>query len=70
MASYTMYLDESETHHNGRYYFAIGGLIIKNEDYDNIEQSLNAINRSFGVEIKMQPIMYFMKWMLVLHISD
>lgn len=45
MASYTMYLDESETHHNGRYYFAIGGLIIKNEDYDNIEQSLNAIKQ-------------------------
>lgn len=46
MASYTMYLDESETKKSdGSLFFAVGGLIVKNDDYESLENSLIAIKQ-------------------------
>ena len=42
-----MYMDESETiRADGRRYFVIGGLIIKNADYPSVEQSLNMLKQT------------------------
>lgn len=51
VSTYTMYMDESETKKSDEQrYFVIGGLIIKNEDYTAIEQSLMDIKKLLWVE--------------------
>lgn len=46
MTEYTLYIDESETFNNtGKKYFVMSGVIIKNEDYPEIEKKLNLIKK-------------------------
>ncbi len=43
MSDYTLYIDESETFNNNGKYFVMSGVIIKESDYINIENALNAV---------------------------
>lgn len=46
MAEYTLYMDESETYNKaGNKYFVMSGVIIKNDDYLNIEDALNKVKQ-------------------------